>query len=59
MKKLHLRDINIGILGTGHLGMDVAKKLYSLGFNVFGFSIKLATVSLRSKKKEVPIYYDM
>jgi len=32
------RDINIGILGTGHLGMDVAKKLYSLGFNVFGYS---------------------
>jgi len=35
------RDINIGILGTGHLGMDVAKKLYSLDFNVFGCSKKI------------------
>ena len=32
------RNVNIGILGIGHLGMDVAKKLYSLDFNVIGYS---------------------
>jgi len=32
------RDLNIGILGIGHLGMDVAKKLHSLDFNVLGYS---------------------
>lgn len=32
------RKLNIGVLGTGHLGMDVAKKMHYLGFSVFGYS---------------------
>ena len=30
------RVLKIGILGIGHLGMDVAMKLHFLGFDVFG-----------------------
>ena len=36
--EINERDLNIGILGIGHLGMDVAKKLHYLDFNVFGYS---------------------
>ena len=32
------RDLKIGVLGIGHLGLDVAKKLHSLDFNVYGYS---------------------
>ncbi|MDC1216907.1 glyoxylate/hydroxypyruvate reductase A [Flavobacteriaceae bacterium] len=32
------KDLNVGILGTGHLGMNAANKLNGLGFNVFGYS---------------------
>lgn len=32
------RKMKIGVLGTGFLGMDIAKKLYSLGFSVRGYS---------------------
>ena len=32
------RTLKIGILGTGHLGMDAALKLHHLGFEVFGYS---------------------
>lgn len=31
-------DLKIGVLGTGHLGMDAAVKLHQLGFDVFGYS---------------------
>ena len=31
-------DLNIGVLGLGHLGMDAALKLHQLGFAVSGFS---------------------
>ena len=31
-------ELRIGILGTGHLGMDAANKLNELGFSVFGYS---------------------
>ena len=31
-------DLNIGVLGLGHLGMDAALKLHQLGFGVSGFS---------------------
>ena len=37
--------MNIGIMGLGALGMDLANKLNSLGFNVFGYS---------KSKKEIP-----
>lgn len=30
--------LKIGVLGTGHLGMDAAMKLHHLGFEVYGFS---------------------
>tara|TARA_X000001036_G_scaffold159153_1_gene151039 strand:- start:122 stop:1042 length:921 start_codon:yes stop_codon:yes gene_type:complete len=36
--EINERDLNIGILGIGHLGMNVAKKLHYLDFNVFGYS---------------------
>ena len=32
------RNLNIGVLGTGFLGMNVAKKLHALGFQVIGYS---------------------
>lgn len=32
------RNLKIGVLGTGFLGMDVANKLHHLGFSVFGYS---------------------
>jgi glyoxylate/hydroxypyruvate reductase A len=32
-------ELNIGVLGLGVLGQDVAKNLASLGFNVFGYSL--------------------
>ena len=32
------KDLKIGVLGTGHLGMDAATKLDHLGFSVFGYS---------------------
>ena len=32
------RDLKIGVLGTGHLGMDAANKLNHMGFSVFGYS---------------------
>lgn len=38
--QFHHDDIplKIGVLGTGHLGMDAAHKLHGLGFDVFGYS---------------------
>jgi glyoxylate/hydroxypyruvate reductase A len=39
------REINIGILGLGVLGTDLARKLVALGFFVFGVS---------KSKKEIP-----
>lgn len=38
--QFHHDDIplKIGVLGTGHLGMDAAVKLHQLGFDVFGYS---------------------
>ena len=33
------RHLKIGVLGTGFLGMDAAKKLHHLGFDVIGYSI--------------------
>ena len=32
------RSLKIGVLGTGFLGMDIAKKLHALGFSVSGYS---------------------
>ena len=32
------RNVKVGVLGIGHLGMDVAKKIHHLGFPVIGFS---------------------
>ena len=32
------RSLKIGVLGTGFLGMDIAKKLHMLGFSVTGYS---------------------
>jgi len=32
------KNIKVGILGIGHLGMDAANALYRLGFEVFGYS---------------------
>jgi len=32
------RDLKIGVLGIGFLGMDVAKKLHALEFSVLGYS---------------------
>ena len=32
------RNLKIGVLGTGFLGMNVAKKLHALGFQVMGYS---------------------
>ena len=32
------REINVGIMGLGALGADLAEKLNNLGFNVFGLS---------------------
>ena len=32
------KNLKIGVLGTGFLGMDVAKKLHNLGFEVTGYS---------------------
>ena len=32
------RPLRIGVLGVGHLGMDAAKKIHHLGFQVFGYS---------------------
>ena len=42
------RDLNVGILGIGHLGMDVAKKLHSLDFKVFGYSKNKKTTPFKS-----------
>ena len=35
------KNLKIGILGIGHLGMDAANALYRLGFEVFGYSNSL------------------
>ena len=32
------KNLKVGILGIGHLGMDAANALYRLGFEVFGYS---------------------
>ena len=32
------KNLKVGILGIGHLGMDAANTLYRLGFEVFGYS---------------------
>lgn len=32
------RNVKVGVLGIGHLGMDVANKIHHLGFPVIGFS---------------------
>ncbi len=32
------RSVKVGVLGIGHLGMDVATKIHQLGFQVMGFS---------------------
>ena len=32
------KDLKIGVLGTGHLGMDAVTKLDHFGFSVFGYS---------------------
>ena len=32
------KNLKVGILGIGHLGMDAANALYRLGFDVFGYS---------------------
>ncbi|MBT7653734.1 MAG: glyoxylate/hydroxypyruvate reductase A [Flavobacteriaceae bacterium] len=32
------KELRIGVLGTGQLGMDAASKLNELGFSVFGYS---------------------
>ena len=41
------REINVGIMGLGALGADLAEKLNNLGFNVFGLS--------QSRKKIVDV----
>ncbi|MCY4297894.1 MAG: glyoxylate/hydroxypyruvate reductase A, partial [Flavobacteriaceae bacterium] len=43
------RELRIGILGLGHLGMDAAKKLSILGHQVMGYS-------LSPKKTSFPTY---
>ena len=35
------RELKVGVLGIGHLGMDCAIKLHQLGFSVFGYSPSL------------------
>ena len=32
------KNLNVGILGIGHLGLDAANALYRLGFQVYGYS---------------------
>lgn len=45
------RELRIGMLGIGHLGMDAAKKLEFLGHHVIGYS-------LSPKKTSFPTYSD-
>ena len=39
--KFEERNLKIGVLGIGFLGMDVAKKLHNLGFEVSGYSTSI------------------
>ena len=44
------KNLNVGVLGIGHLGLDAANSFYRLGFQVYGYSNS-------SKKTIFPSFY--
>lgn len=44
------KNLNVGVLGIGHLGLDAANSFYRLGFQVYGYSNS-------SKKTLFPSFY--
>jgi len=50
------RKLKIGVMGIGHLGMDVANKLHHLGFEVYGFSNSEKQTPFISLSKNIDIF---